>query len=111
MGRDLNNGAGTDATSIPGLEVERRIGLVRNLPGKPAENATVESFPGRLRDEFRNASWFWNLWDARKKMAAWRREVYNRERPQSIGLACLTPGQFAALASTNTAGRSMRVNP
>jgi len=111
LGHDLDNGSGTDETSFPGLKVERRIGLVRNLPGKPAQNATVESFPGRLRDEFRNASWFWNLWDAREKMAAWRVEVYIREWPQSVELSCLTPDHFEALASTNTAGRSMRVNP
>ena len=44
-------------------------------------------------------------------VAAWRVEVYIREWPQSVGLSCLTPGQFAALASANTAGRFMRVNP
>ena len=57
-----------------------------------------------MRDEFLNVSWFWNLWDARKKIAAWREE-YNRERPHS-SLGCMTPEQFAALASMNEKGQS-----
>ena len=108
MGRDLDNGAGTDATSIPGLEVAWRIRLARIQPGLPSQNATVESFPGHLRDEFQNANWFWNLWDARKKMAAWRLEVYIRERSQSVSLSCLISDHFEALSFTNIAGRSMR---
>lgn len=62
-------------------------------PGKPVQNAHVESFHGRLREECLNASWFENLWDARRKIAAWRRE-YNEERPHS-SLGYLTPSEFA----------------
>ena len=42
-------------------------------------------------------SWFWNLWDAQEKIAAWREE-YNLERPHSR-LDYRTPEEFAALAS------------
>jgi len=49
-------------------------------PGSPWQNGFVESFHGRLRDECLNVSWFWNLFDARSKISAWRKE-YNRERP------------------------------
>ena len=52
--------------------LERRIELVHIRPGKPIENALVESFNGRLREECLNTSWFRNLFDARRQIAAWR---------------------------------------
>ena len=58
-----------------------------------AQNAHVESFHGKLRDECLNASWFANLFDARRKIAAWRKE-YNEERPHS-SLGYRTPAEFA----------------
>ena len=75
--------------------IERKIDAVHIQPGKPTQNAHVESFHGRLRDECLNISWFWNLWDARRKISAWRQH-YNRERPHSA-LAYLPPEEFAAL--------------
>jgi len=73
--------------------LERKIELVHIEPGKPVQNAFIESFHGRLREECLNASWFQNLWDARRKVAAWRKE-YNEERPHS-SLGYLTPSEFA----------------
>lgn len=73
--------------------LERKIEVVHIDPGKPVQNAFVESFHGRLREECLNASWFQNLWDARAKIAAWRDE-YNEERPHS-SLGYLTPCEFA----------------
>ncbi len=67
--------------------------MVHIDPGKPAQNPHVESFHGRLREEFLNASWFGNLFEARVKIAAWREE-YNEERPHS-SLGYLTPREFA----------------
>ena len=72
---------------------ERKIELVHIEPGKPVQNAHVESFHGKLRDECLNASWFQNLFEARRKIAAWRQE-YNEERPHS-SLGYRTPMQFA----------------
>ena len=72
---------------------ERKIELVHITPGKPVQNAHVESFHGKLRDECLNASWFQNLFDARRKIAAWREE-YNEERPRS-SLGYRTPAAFA----------------
>jgi putative transposase len=74
--------------------VERQIELVHIQPGKPTQNARVESFHGRLREECLNVSWFQNLFDARRKIAAWRTE-YNEERPHS-SLGYRTPKEFAA---------------
>jgi putative transposase len=78
--------------------VERRIDAVHIQPGKPTQNPHVESFHGRLRDECLNVSWFWNLFDARHKIATWRTE-YNCERPHSA-LAYQTPAEFAAKAAS-----------
>ena len=73
--------------------MERQIELVHIQPGKPQQNGYVESFNGKLRDECLNVSWFENLWDARRKIAAWRVE-YNQERPHSA-LGYQTPAAFA----------------
>ena len=62
-------------------------------PGKPNQNAYVESFNGRLRDECLNDHWFTSLPHARLEIERWRRE-YNEERPKQ-GLGGLTPTQYA----------------
>lgn len=68
-----------------------RLRFIR--PGKPVENAYVESFNGKFRDECLNEHWFASLAEARVLIEAWRRE-YNLERPHSsIGNA--TPAEFA----------------
>ena len=51
-------------------------------PGKPTDNAFIESFNGKLRAECLNAHWFMSLDDARSKMECWRRD-YNEVRPHS----------------------------
>ena len=86
--------------------IERQIELVHIQPGKPQQNGYVESFHGKLRDECLNVSWFANLWDARRKIAAWRVE-YNEERPHSA-LGYQTPAAFARqlLASSGSALRA-----
>jgi putative transposase len=66
-------------------------------PGKPVENAFVESFNGRFRDECLNESWFISLADARERIERWRLD-YNQARPHS-SLGNLSPEQFAASAS------------
>jgi putative transposase len=85
---------GTELTSRHFLAwgVERRIELAHIQPGKPVQNAYVESFNGKFRDECLNVSWFRNLWDARHKIAAWRVQ-YNGHRPHS-SLDYRTPNQF-----------------
>ena len=62
-------------------------------PGKPTDNARVESFNGRLRQECLNAHWFLSLDDAQAKIAAWR-TYYNESRPHSA-LDWVTPAEFA----------------
>ena len=68
-----------------------RLDFIR--PGKPVENAFIESFNGRLRDECLNVNQFASLEDAKEKIEAWRRD-YNQRRPHS-SLGNLTPNEFA----------------
>jgi putative transposase len=62
-------------------------------PGKSVQNAFIESFNGRFRDECLNQHWFTSLGEARRIVEAWRLD-YNRARPHSA-LGYLTPDQFA----------------
>jgi putative transposase len=62
-------------------------------PGKPNQNAYIESFNGRLRDECLNEHWFTSIGHARALIETWRRE-YNEERPKK-GLGGLTPAEYA----------------
>jgi putative transposase len=86
--------------------IEKRIDAIHIQPGKPTQNAHVESFHGRLRDECLNVSWFWNLLDARRKISAWRTE-YNCERPHSA-LGYRTPIEFAKAASLSLGSNTTR---
>ena len=72
---------------------DRGITLRLIEPGKPNQNAYIESFNGRFRDECLNEHWFTSLDHARIVIEAWRRE-YNDERPKR-GLNGLTPTQYA----------------
>lgn len=68
-----------------------RLSFIR--PGKPNENAYIESFNGKFRDECLNEHWFLSLAHARRVIEAWRIE-YNTERPHS-SLGNRTPQEFA----------------
>jgi len=72
---------------------ERGVQLRLIEPGKPNQNAYIESFNGRLRDECLNEHWFPNLLHARSEIERWRRE-YNEERPKKA-LGGLTPAAYA----------------
>ena len=73
---------------------KRGVALRLIEPGKPNQNAYIESFNGRLRDECLNEHWFTNLLHARALIETWRRE-YNEERPKRA-LGGLTPQAYAA---------------
>ncbi|WP_429001634.1 IS3 family transposase [Xanthomonas arboricola] len=69
-------------------------------PGKPNQNAYVESFNGRLRDECLNEHWFPTLLHARTEIERWRRE-YNEKRPKKA-IGGMTPAAYAQhLANTD----------
>jgi putative transposase len=69
-------------------------------PGKPVQNAFVESFNSKLRDECLNEHVFLTLAEARRTIEAWRLD-YNHCRPHS-SLGALTPTEFAALKGQET---------
>ena len=71
----------------------RGVRLFLIEPGKPNQNAYIESFNGRLRDECLNEHWFVSLTHAKAVIEAWRRE-YNEERPKR-SLGGLTPSAYA----------------
>lgn len=68
-------------------------------PGKPTQNAFIESFNGKYRNECLNENWFESLREARLAIEDWRKE-YNGYRPHS-SLGNLTPLEFAAQAVQN----------
>lgn len=71
-----------------------KIALDYSRPGKPTDNAFIESFNSRFRQECLNQDWFMSLEDAKDKVEKWRIE-YNLERPHSA-LGYKTPSEFAA---------------
>ena len=73
---------------------ERNIEVLYTQPGKPTQNAFVESFNGKFRDECLNQELFFGLEDAKQKVERWRME-YNTERPhQSLG--GIPPSEYRA---------------
>ncbi len=70
----------------------RGIELDFSRPGKPTDNAIVESFNGKFREECLNQHWFLDLEDARAKIEKWRQE-YNTFRPHK-SLGGLTPAEY-----------------
>ena len=89
----LDNGPEFRSRALIAWSEERGVRLEYIQPGKPVQNAYVESFNGRLRDECLNANWFTSLKDARQKIESWR-EDYNQYRPHS-SLNYLPPVEFA----------------
>ena len=65
-------------------------------PGRLTDNAYIESFNGRFRQECLNENWFLSLEDAVEKVESWRNH-YNGDRPHSA-LGNLSPREFAVLA-------------
>jgi putative transposase len=89
----LDNGPEFRGRALAAWSEERGVRLEFIQPGKPVQNAYVESFNGRLRDECLNANWFTSLNDARRKIEEWRQD-YNQQRPHS-SLQYLSPAAFA----------------
>jgi putative transposase len=99
---------GTELTSNAILRwcSEHRIEWHYIAPGKQMQNAFVESFNGRMRDELLNETMFCNLAHARVVIAAWATD-YNTERPHSA-LDYLTPADYARTLATAIARPATR---
>lgn len=92
----LDNGPEFAGRTLDAWAYQRGVVLCFIRPGKPIENAYVESFNGKFRDECLNEHWFLNMVDAQAVIEAWRRD-YNTVRPHSA-LDGRTPDQFAQLS-------------
>jgi putative transposase len=88
----VDNGPEFISNALDQWASERGVKLVFSRPGKPVDNAFVESFNGRLRDECLNANWFHSLAEARTLIQQWVKD-YNEERPHSA-LGGLTPIEY-----------------
>lgn len=88
--------------------LSRGILIEHIRPGKPQDNAYIESFNGKFRDECLNEHWFLTVQDAQQKIEAWRNQ-YNRQRPHS-SLSGLTPYAFFKEQQTKNLTRGKTVN-
>jgi len=93
----LDNGPEFTGQALDQWAYTRGVELMFIEPGKPQQNAFIESFNGRLRDECLNEHWFVSVADARQTTAQYR-WMYNEDRPHS-GLDNQTPSEFAAQAA------------
>lgn len=91
--RRADNGPEFAGKVLDAWAYEAGVTLSFIRPGRPVENAYIESFNGRFRDECLNEHWFVSMRHARRLIEDWRIE-YNTERPHS-SLGHLAPVQFA----------------
>jgi len=87
-----DNGPEFISNALDNWAYQRGVKLTFIRPGKPVENAYIESFNGRFRDECLNENWFLTLEHARGIIEKWRID-YNNARPHS-SLGYLTPEEF-----------------
>ena len=88
----MDNGPELTSKALDAWAYRAGVDLRFIQPGKPVQNAYVESFNGKFRDECLNEHWFASLEEAREVIEEWRQD-YNQVRPHS-SLGDLTPEQF-----------------
>jgi putative transposase len=88
-----DNGSELTSNAILAWADQRHVAWHYIAPGKPMQNAFIESFNGRLRDELLNETLFTSLSQARVVLEPWRTD-YNGSRPHSR-LGWKTPSEFA----------------
>lgn len=88
----VDNGPEFISKELDKWAYENNVTLNFSRPGKPVDNAYIESFNGSFRDECLNTNWFLSIEDAKEKIEAWRKD-YNEWRPHSA-LDNLTPKQY-----------------
>ena len=89
----VDNGPEFTSKALDQWAVKRGVSLRFIDPGKPSQNAFVESFNGKFRDECLNGHWFISLEEARNVSADWRVD-YNEQQPHQ-SLQYKTPVEFA----------------
>lgn len=99
----VDNGPEFTSKALDRWAHEHGVALQFIRPGKPIENAFIESFNGKFRDECLSVQWFTSLSDAQRVIEAWRQD-YNEVRPHTA-LGRRTPAEFANML-TSTAPTS-----
>jgi putative transposase len=92
----VDNGPEFAGRTLDAWAYARGVTLCFIRPGKPVENAYIESFNGKFRDECLNEHWFVSVADAKVMIETWRVD-YNTVRPHS-SLADRTPDEFAKVS-------------
>jgi putative transposase len=100
----MDNGPEFAGRAVDVWAYEQGVKLHFIEPGKPVQNAFIESFNGKMRDECLNEHWFMSLGEARETIEAWRRD-YNEVRPHA-SLGNRTPQEF-----TDGAGADLPPEP
>lgn len=101
-----DNGSEFTGKDMDRWAYDKGVNLMLIEPGKPSQNAYIESFNGKFRDECLNEHWFINLHDARSIIEEWRLD-YNTSRPHS-SIGNMTPEEFSkSLAAPNPLGGSL----
>jgi len=93
----VDNGTEFTSKALDEWAYRRGVRLDYTRPGKPTDNGLIESFNGRLRDEFLNTHEFVTMHDVRERLMAWK-DDYNNRRPHG-SLGHLTPSEFAQMRS------------
>ena len=97
----VDNGTEFTSKAMDRWAYEQGITLDFSRPGKPTDNAFIESFNGSVRTECLNENWFLSLDDAKEKIESWRQD-YNEHRPHSA-LGNLAPKEFASSGQASLA--------
>ena len=93
----VDNGPEFISKSLDWWAYFNKVKLDFSRPGKPTDNAFIESFNGKFRIERLNQHWFPSLAEAQAEIDSWRAD-YNGSRPHSA-LRGRTPNEFAALSA------------
>jgi putative transposase len=88
----LDNGPEFAGTALDAGAAQHGVQLHFIQPGKPVQNAFIESFNGKFRDECLNEHWFLMLQEAQRVIEAWRRESNDERTHRSLGN--VTPREF-----------------
>ena len=91
----VDNGPEFTSRALDQWAYLNKVELDFSRPGKPTDNAFIESFNGKLRTECLTQHWFTSVSDAKLKIEEWRRD-YNEARPHE-SLGYLAPSEFARL--------------
>ena len=96
-----DNGAEFTSKAMDQWAYENKVVIIFSRPGKPTDNAIIESFNGRFREECLSIHWFLSLEDAKSKIEEWRME-YNESRPH-MSLSYMTPHEYSMVMMKNKA--------